>query len=728
MENKWSDEEASRFVSLYAGEWSEDLALRTYAGRLIGAESDLVLHGGGNTSVKSAVENALGEKVTALFVKASGCDLASADPAAYTPLDLGYLLRLRALDDLSDERMLEELMTHRLRADADAPSIEALLHAFIPAKYIDHTHADSILALTNRRGGEEVVREALGDGVIVLPYVRPGFALARRAAEAFERSPGCSGVVLVKHGLLTWGESARESYERTIALVTRAEEHLEGLRRAGSAADRGRAAQKPGAESGRRGAGAPAPVLSESPTPPSLARGRYVEIAPVLRGALALPSGDEDRPHIRFVLRPLVTEEVLRFVDSDRGAEMALTPPLTSDHLIRTKAFPLWIGDPGYGAPEKAKERISAAVADYAKAYDEYFRRHADKVPEGVRRLDPMPRVILMPGLGAVCAGASVEEADAVRDIVEHTLRVKAAVFASGVYEGLDEGHLFEMEYMSLQHRKLAGTGARLLDRTTAVVTGAAGAIGSGIVEELLRNGCHVAATDLPGDALDFLAAELSSGHGERALALPMDVTDPESVAGALDRVVEAWGGVDLLVANAGAAHVSSLAEMRLEDFRRLERVNVEGTLNVLAAAARHFRLQGTGGDVVLVSTKNVFAPGAEFGAYSATKAAAHQLARIAALELAPIDVRVNMVSPDAVFSHGARRSGLWAEVGPSRMKARGLDEKELEEYYRNRNLLKARVRAEHVARAVVFFASRRTPTTGATIPVDGGLPDATPR
>jgi len=224
------------------------------------------------------------------------------------------------------------------------------------------------------------------------------------------------------------------------------------------------------------------------------------------------------------------------------------------------------------------------------------------------------------------------------------------------------------------------------------------------------------------------MTADLGARFGPRVAGVPLDVTDPTSVAAAFAAVVRTWGGVDLVIVNAGIGLVSSLAEMDLEAFRQLERVNVDGTLTVLAESARHFAYQASGGDIVLVSTKNVFAPGARFGAYSATKAAAHQLARIASLELADLDVRVNMVAPDAVFSHGAVKSGLWAEVGPDRMKARGLDEKGLEEYYRNRNLLKARVTADHVANAVLFFATRQTPTTGATIPVDGGLPDATPR
>jgi NAD(P)-dependent dehydrogenase (short-subunit alcohol dehydrogenase family) len=266
------------------------------------------------------------------------------------------------------------------------------------------------------------------------------------------------------------------------------------------------------------------------------------------------------------------------------------------------------------------------------------------------------------------------------------------------------------------------------LANKVALVTGAAGAIGYGICRGLLSRGCHLAITDLPGEKLDRFAAEFQKLDPGRILSVPMDVTDAASVERAFAEVIGRWGGVDIVVINAGIALTGPLTELEVEAFRRLERVNVEGTLLTLAESGRLFTRQGTGGDVVLVSTKNVCAPGAGFGAYSATKAAAHQLARIASLEFAPIGVRVNMVAPDAVFSAGGHQSGLWAEVGPGRMKARGLDQKGLEDYYRNRNLLKARVTAEHVANAVLFFATRQTPTTGACLPVDGGLPDATPR
>ncbi len=702
MENKWSKAKESEFIAKYGGQWGEDLALRTYTGRLIGAEKELVLHGGGNTSVKGIFTNIFGKRTPAIFVKASGHGLANIEPEGHSGLNLEYLQQLRTLSELADETMVNELRTHLFDAQAATPSIESLMHVFISPKYIDHTHADAILALTNRSGGERIVRDALGGDVIILEYVKPGFALAKAAATAFEAFPKSKGMVLMKHGLLTWGETARESYQRTIELVTRAEEYL-----------------------AKKGT---SPLKTRTTTSLAAAEGRYLKVAPILRGLLAIPTENADWPYRRFILQPLITKEVLNFVDSDRGKETALTPPLTSDHLIRTKAFPLWIDTPQYEDDDKLREQISTAITEYAKKYDAYFERHSKKMKPGLRRFDSRPRVILMPGLGAICVGKDVVEAGIARDITSQTLAVKTKIAASGMYEGLSEEHLFDMEYFSLQHAKLDREDELPLQRSVALVTGAAGAIGSGICHALLENGCHVAVTDLPGDNLNSLVNELKSSYGERVIAVPLDVTDAESVAKGFDQVIQTWGGIDLVVANAGIAHVSSLADMVPNTFQRMERVNVEGTLHILSRTARHFKVQKTGGDIILISTKNVFAPGAKFGAYSATKAAAHQLARIASLELAESGVRVNMVAPDAVFANDKRKSGLWAEVGPDRMRARGLDEKGLEEYYQSRNLLKAKITAAHVGRAVLYFATRQTPTTGATIPVDGGLPDATPR
>ncbi len=702
MESRWSDAKAAEYIQRYGSKWGEDLALRTYLGVLIGAEDRLVLHGGGNNSLKTSLTNILGERHPVVFVKASGFDMAVIEPEGYTALDLEYLKRLRVLPLISDEDMIGEFQTHMCHARASAPSIETLVHAFLPAKFIDHTHADAILALTNQTGGEALIREALGPDVLVLDYITPGFKLAQAAAAAYEQHPDSIGMVWMRHGLVSWGETARESYEATITIINRAEGYLAKRKRT--------------------------PLSVRVTTPIDEARVRYSRLAPVIRGLLALPAGETNRTYARAILQPLITREALDFVDSDRGRELALTPALTADHLIRTKALPLWIDLAGSFESAGAKERIAAAIRNYREAYDAYFERHHHQLPKGVARLDSLPRVTLIPGIGAFCCGRDVASAGIVRDIAAHTLAVKAQIAAMGSYQGMDESDLFAMEYRSLQHAKLGNEKERPLSRQIALVTGAAGAIGSGICQALLEQGCHVAATDLPGENLTSLARELSSNFGPRVIGVPLDVTDAESVSEAFRTISGEWGGVDLVIVNAGVAHVASLEEMKLEAFRKLERVNSEGTLLILAAAGRLFREQGTGGDIVLISTKNVFAPGAMFGAYSATKCAAHQLARIASLEFAPIDVRVNMVAPDAVFSSGDRKSGLWAEVGPDRMRSKGLTAAELEEHYRNRNLLKAHISARHVANAVLFFATRQTPTTGATIPVDGGLPDATPR
>lgn len=702
MRNRWSDVEAAQYVATHGKTAGSDLAQRAYGSRLIGAEPNLVLYGGGNSSLKSSRCNILGEEIPVLFVKPSGFDMAAMHPENYIALDLDFLRRLQGLDELSDEQMAQEFQTRRLTAQTTAASIETLVHAFIPKKYIDHCHADAILTLTNQPDAAALIAEALGSQVPMLEYVKPGFRLARAAARCFEENPECRAMVWMRHGLLTWGDSAQESYDTTIELISRAEEF---------AASHSKKT-----------------VVAVQGTPVEAGFERYQRTAPIIRGLLAGPSGNPDRPFNRVILQPLITREALDIIESGQGRDLALSPPLTSDHLIRTKPLPAWCDAPDFSDLSRFRGQITETVREYAAKYEAYVQRNGTRMPDSFGRTDPLPRIVLIPGLGAVCAGKDEFSAKLASQITAHTLAVKAQIASMGAYAGMAENELFDMEYRPLQNAKL-GTGREpALAREVAVITGAAGAIGSGIAEELLAEGCHVAVTDLPGENLTSAADALRARFGNRAIAVPLDVTDPDSVAAGFGQVVREWGGIDLLVVNAGVALVCSLAEMQLDSFRRLEKVNVEGTLLVLSEAARIFSAQGTGGDVILISTKNVFAPGARFGAYSATKSAAHQLARIASLEFADMGVRVNMVSPDAVFSHGERKSGLWETVGPDRMKARGLDAQGLEEYYRSRNLLKARVTAKHVARAALFFATRQTPTTGATIPVDGGLPDATPR
>ena len=320
MKSRWSEAEAAKSVAEYGAEWGEELALRTYTSRLIGQEQAVVLHGGGNTSVKGRWRNAWGETIPAIYVKASGCDLAGITPAGYVPLDLEYLRRLRTLERLPDERMVNEFRTHVLDCHAPNPSIETLAHAFLPAKYVDHTHADAILALTNQVKGSERVREALGEGIIVLPYVRPGFDLAKEAIKALETSPEARGMVWMQHGLVTWGETARESYERTMELVNAAEQYLERKAK-------------------RR-------LTVKVSTADETATARLEQVAPIVRGLLAQATGDGNRPWRRVILNALTERGVRDFVDSEEGKQLALTPPLTTDHLIRTKSLPLWVEEP----------------------------------------------------------------------------------------------------------------------------------------------------------------------------------------------------------------------------------------------------------------------------------------------------------------------------------------------------------------------------------------------
>src|SRR5215472_16274559 len=358
MQNRWSDEEACRFVAEYAPQWGEDLALRTYSSRLLGAEECLVLRGGGNTSVKSYTTSVLGEQVPALYVKASGYNLADISPDGHSGVDLEFLKRLRVLQELSDDAMADQFRAHLFNPRAATPSLETLAHAFLPPKFIDHTHADAILALTNQTDGERHVRQALGDSVLILDYVRPGFELAKAAAEAYESRPGSKAMVWMRHGLVAWGATARESYQATIELVTRAEQYL--------------------AERAAR------PLVVQVSTSQSVAEERLASVAPLVRGLLAVPSGDPDRPWRRVILQSLIDRETLDLVDSDRGKQIALTSPLTSDHLIRTKALPLWLDEPAYADPLKLRQQLSTALRDYATAYKAYIERYSAQMPREI--------------------------------------------------------------------------------------------------------------------------------------------------------------------------------------------------------------------------------------------------------------------------------------------------------------------------------------------------------
>jgi rhamnulose-1-phosphate aldolase/alcohol dehydrogenase len=690
MQSRWSDAQAQQFLERYGPAHGEDLALRVYTSRLIGSDPDLVLHGGGNTSVKTIVRDLVGDEVFVLCVKGSGSDLEDVEPRGLPAVRLQPLLRLRALARLTDEEMVNQVRIQLLDASAPTPSVETLLHAFVPSKYVDHTHADAICVLTNQPDGATLVREALGPRVQVLPWIMPGFPLAKAVADAFESDPRCEGIVLEKHGIFTFGQDARQSYERMVELVEKAERFLQ-----------------------RRIAGKQT-LLDGGATDAAAARELATETLPVVRGALGARQ--------RWIAAWRGAADLVRFSLSPRARDLLALGPLTPDHVIRTKASYLWLA----AAEARDPERCRAAVQGYEQSYADYFRAHQGRVARPPVMLPPNPLVVVVEGAGLFAFGGSQKAARIAADIAEHTLRGKARGDALGRYTPLSPGELFEMEYWSLEQAKLGKDKPPLLQGQIALLTGAGGAIGHGIAQALLEAGACVLVTDRDEQRLQVVWDQLAKFHSSLRRCA-MDVTDAASVRAAFELCCREFGGVDIVVPNAGIAYVAPLAEIDPQRFRSVVDVNLTGTMLVLQQAARVFARQRTGGSVIVQASKNVFDPGASFGAYSASKSGAHQLGKIAALELAPLGVRVNMVNADAVFG-GEVASGLWAEVGPERMKARGLDAEGLKDFYRQRSLLKVEVLPAHVGAAVVFFASGVTPTTGATLPVDGGIPGAFPR
>ncbi|MCI0414123.1 class II aldolase/adducin family protein, partial [bacterium] len=444
MHNKWQASEEKRVIAEFAPATGSDLASCIYVSRLLGNEPDLVLHGGGNTSVKTTTLDVMGAPQTTLFVKGSGFDLSGITSEGFSGILLDPLKRMRSLEKLPDNEMIRELRRHLFNPDSPVPSVEAFLHAFIPSKFIVHTHPASILGLTNQENAAAKVQEALGSNVSTVPYVRAGFGLAKLAAEAFDRQSKAAGMVLLQHGLVTWGDSAEEAYAATIELVSKAENWWNG--------------RMPAAKD----------VKSTSL---ESAWQRYVQIAPMLRGILAEPTGEQDHPFRRFVLIPWITAEALEMVDDPGVKQLALSPPLTPDHLIRTKSIPVFIADPNYEDHAKLKEQFRSAIQAYAQDYQAYFERHAHRIESGARRLDPLPRVILLPGIGVICGGETEKAALIARDIMAQSIHVKRWFALSGIkYRGLEEDHLFDMEYFLMQQAKLKIHDVPL-QRQVAIVT-----------------------------------------------------------------------------------------------------------------------------------------------------------------------------------------------------------------------------------------------------------------
>jgi len=653
MKSLWDDNEAAQYVG--------DLAQRVYTSRLLGRDRSLVLHGGGNTSVKIVEKNILGEEEEILYVKGSGSDLETIRPQDFSPVRMKTLRGLARLPALSDAQMAKELQSAMTDASAPAPSVEAILHAVLPFAFVDHTHADAILALTNTPDGQARVREAFGDTVVLIPYVMPGFQLSRFCAETFPREagPNTIGMVLMNHGLFSFGETARESYERMIALVTRAEEYL---------AERG----------------AWHIALPDVPSPPEQR----------LRGALSVlrreASKEAGFPLLLAVHRD---PEALHFARRDDVAVLAGQGPATPDHVLRTKRLPL----------------LGRDVQGYHAAYERYFAENAARSDAPLTMLDPAPRVILDPELGLCTLGRSAKEMGVVHDIYRHTMQVILRANALGGYQALPAADIFDVEYWDLEQAKLRRKGAPPpFAGEIALITGAASGIGAACVEAFLAQGAAVVGLDV-NPAIESLHARPDF------LGLRCDITDERAVDDALETVVRAFGGVDMVVLNAGILPaVCPLAETDLDSWRKTMGVNLDANLLLMRELHPLLAESPQGGRVVVIGSKNVPAPGPNMAAYSASKAALNQLARIAALEWGRDNIRVNVLHPNAVFD-----TGIWsAEVLEARARAYGMTVEE----YKTNNVLHVAVASRDVAEmATVLCGPVFAKTTGAQIPVDGG-------
>ncbi|GAB3118498.1 bifunctional aldolase/short-chain dehydrogenase [Glaciibacter psychrotolerans] len=651
MQNRWNSTTAPT---------TDALDEIVHVSRLLGSDPGLVLHGGGNTSIKSQATDVTGETVDVLYVKGSGWDLVSIERAGFAPLRRARLAQLLAVEKLTDTQMMNELRQSSLDSSAPDPSVESLLHAMLPARVVLHSHADALVAVMNQPDGRESIEQIYGDRLIVIPYVMPGFDLARLVAELWPKlsTPETEGMVLMNHGLFTLGETGEEAYSRHIEFIQMAEE------RAGF-------------------------VAHEAPD----AATQYTDAAgdPLERARFRADAS-------RIAGRPLIVRES----GSARAREFAASPtvsvrathgPATPDHVIRTKRLPL----------------IGRDLAGYASAYTSYFVECSPRRDAALTQLDAVPRVVLDPEWGLVTVGGSAAETSIAEDIYLHTMDIVDAAERQSGYQALPSGDIFDVEYWELEQAKLRrGASTKRFQGEIALVTGAASGIGRACAQVLLDQGAAVIGLDLSEGVTDTFSAP-------GWLGVQADVADLEQLRSAIEQGVRRFGGIDIVVPAAGIFTKSALlADMDDAGWLRSLSVNTTAVARLFSLVHPYLKLAPKGGRVVLIATKNIAAPGPGASSYSASKAAAAQVARVAALEWAPDGIRVNLVHPDAVFD-----TGLWTpELLAERARKYGVTEDE----YKRRNLLSLEITSLDVGRAVAELCSDNfRATTGANLPVDGG-------
>ena len=677
MKSLWRPRDARAAIARYAQEGvGEDLALRVYTTRLLGGVPELVLHGGGNTSVKSSLSDKAGALVDALCVKGSGWDMGTIEPPGLPAVRIDPLFRLRDLKHLSDEDMVAAQRANLIDSGSPNPSVETLLHAFLPHKFVDHTHANAVLSLTDQPDGEKLARDVYGDRVGYVPYIMPGFDLAKAAAAVYEGGPAVEGLVLLKHGIFSFGANAREAYERMIELVSMAEARLAQNRKQ---------------------------VFVQKRLPAKLAA--VSDIVPIIRGAAA-------REGRRWIIVHRSSPEILNFAGGRQATRYARAGVVTPDHVIRVKPQPLILPAPRAGGLDAFAAAANAAMDDYRAAYQAYFERQNRRHKGLKRELDRTPRIALVPGLGLFAFGKSAKDASVAADIAEANIATITDAEAIGKFLPVGENDLFDIEYWSLEQAKLGKGAEPRLARQVVAVTGAAGAIGRATAAAFAAEGAELVLLDLDGDAAESAAADVGG------LGLACDVTDAGAVAQAFDAICERRGGVDILVSNAGAAWQGRIGEVSDADLRASFELNFFAHQNVARSAVRIMQAQGTGGALLFNVTKQALNPGQNFGPYGLPKAATLHLMKQYAVDYGAEGIRSNAVNADRV------RSGLLTDaMVTERAAARGVSETD----YLGGNLLGQEVRAQDVGAAFVALALAER-TTGNVFTVDGGNIAAAPR
>lgn len=680
MKSLWSDQAAEDMISHYAKMGhGRDMALRVYSSRLLGNDPRLVLHGGGNTSVKTMVRDVMDEEIEVLCVKGSGWDMGNIEPAGLPAVRRAPLMRLRQLAALSDEDMVNVQRANLLDSNAPNPSVETLLHAFLPHKFIDHTHATAVLSLIDQPDGAERAAELFGSSMGIVPYIMPGFALAKRAVELFEQDASVKGLILLKHGIFTFAETAKDAYERMISMVDLVERTLDKTRKTHFI---------------------PA-SLPNKPTP-------LAAIAPILRGLLA--DRLEDGTVRRWILDFRTSPEIRRYVDGQDLARYSQQGVVTPDHTIRTKNWPLILpaADPDQLAcwADMAKTAIEA----FATRYAAYFERH--NINGSKQQLDTIPRVVLVPGLGLFGVGASAKDAAIAADIAENSVNCITDAEAIGTFQPVSEAEMFALEYWSLEQAKLGKGKEKPLARQVVVVTGGGSGIGAATALAFAGEGAEIAVLDR--EKASLVAAQC----GKTALGLELDVTDDQAVRVAFDKIVERFGGIDIVVSNAGAAWQGTIGLVDEAVLRSSFELNFFAHQRIAQNAVRIMQAQATGGCLLFNVSKQAVNPGKDFGPYGLPKAATLSLLKQYALDHGRDGIRANGVNADRI------RSGLLSnEMITARSQARGVSPTD----YMAGNLLGREVTARHVAEAFVFLA-RAERTTAAVLTVDGGNIEASLR